>query len=190
MKLIVGLGNPDQKYELTRHNIGFLVLEKVVEEKKLIPFRLQNQFKSQITQTGGIGEHRIILVKPMNYMNNSGEAVKQIMSYYKIGHDDLLVLCDDLDLDIGTIRIRTNGSSGGHNGLKSIIQNVKSQDFLRIKIGIGSNRNTNIKAEDYVLSKFKEDEKIKINKTVDNAVKLVVEFIDSGNLKEKTIKVS
>jgi len=163
-------------------------MDKLVEEKKLIPFRLQNQFKSQITQTGGIGEDRIILVKPMTYMNNSGEAVKKIMSYYKIGHDDLLIICDDLDLDTATIRIRTNGSSGGHNGLSSIIEQLKSKDFLRVKIGIGSNRSINLKAEDYVLQKFNKDEKTKIDKAVDKVVNLVVEFMDSGSLKEETIK--
>ena len=144
MKLIVGLGNPGKKYELTRHNIGFMVLDQLekidLDGFKLTPFRLENRFKARITQTGGVGEKRVIFAKPQTYMNNSGEAVKKIMDYYKISLDDLVVICDDMNLELGVIRIRKSGSDGGHKGLSSIIKYLKTENFVRFRVGIGSNK--------------------------------------------------
>lgn len=191
MKLIVGLGNPGKEYENTRHNVGFLVLNKLqqttIKDQQILPFRLENQFKAEITQTRGIGQDRIIFAKPQTYMNNSGEAVKKIMDYYKISSDDLWVVCDDLNLDLGVVRIRLSGSDGGHNGLKSIIDKIGSNKFIRFRVGIGLNKN--LPAEKYVLQKFNKDEDKIIKKTIDKTAQLVIESI-SKDLEEKTISLN
>lgn len=216
MKLIVGLGNPGEKYKNSRHNVGFFVLDKLVTSdpsrlneadkvtsNQVTPFRLENQFKAEITQLGGIGEDRIIFAKPQTFMNLSGEAVSKLMQYYKIGSDDIVVICDDLDLPLGTIRVRLEGSSGGHNGLQSIIDHIGNK-FARIRIGIGSNRkmqnskpinqSTNqpinpIPAEEYVLQNFSKDEVNIIDKSIDKTVEILLEWIGGEELEEKTTRV-
>jgi PTH1 family peptidyl-tRNA hydrolase len=211
MKLIVGLGNPGEKYTNTRHNVGFLVLNKLITDSKLnsnqvTPFRLENQFKAEVTQTGGIGEDRVIFAKPQTFMNLSGEAVSKLMQYYKIGCDDIVIICDDLDLPLGTIRVRLEGSSGGHNGLQSIINFIGSR-FIRIRIGIGSNRqatsnevisnkvdedkiNIKIPAEEYVLQNFTKDDMNAINKSIDKVVEILLEWINTKELDDETIKIT
>lgn len=209
MKLIVGLGNPGEKYKNTRHNVGFMVLDKIqsidLNGFSMLPYRLENQFKSYITQTGGVGEKRIIFAKPETYMNLSGETVKKIKDYYKIEDEDITVICDDLNLDLGTVRVRSNGSDGGHNGLKSIIEMI-GNNFWRVRIGIGNNRNilnseeqnvdikkqinkVSIPAEKYVLGSFTASEKEIIAKTVDKVAQSILESISQG-LKDETIKIS
>jgi len=199
MRLIVGLGNPGKKYKKTRHNVGFLVLDQLVNSRKLIvnnlnltPFRLENQFKAEVTQTGGIGEDRIIFAKPQTFMNLSGEAISKILNYYKIGTDDLIVIADDLDLPLGSLRIRLEGSSGGHNGLQSIVDQLGRKDFVRIKVGIGSNKSVagkEIPAEDYVLQKFSESEQKIISQSVDKVVEILLKYIKTSEIKEETIIV-
>jgi len=221
MKLIVGLGNPGEKYTNTRHNVGFLVLNKLITDSKLnsnqvTPFRLENQFKAEVTQTGGIGEDRVIFAKPQTFMNLSGEAVSKLMQYYKIGCDDIVIICDDLDLPLGTIRVRLEGSSGGHNGLQSIINFIGSR-FIRIRVGIGSNKkvtsnevtrldsqkarlainqekndkvNINIPAEEYVLQNFTKDETNIINKSIDKVVEMLLKWTNENELIEETIKIT
>src|SRR4030067_2822004 len=127
------------------------IQSKGISGQPIPPFKLENNFKTEITQTGGVGENRVIFAKPHTYMSNSGESVEKILSYYKIGHDDLLVVSDDIDLDFGVIRIRAEGASGGHKGLKSIIEKIGGSRFLRIRVGIGSDKN--IPSEKYVLEK-------------------------------------
>lgn len=191
MKLIVGLGNPEKKYEHTRHNLGFMVLDRIqskgISGQPITPFRLENQFKTEITQTGGVGENRVIFAKPHTYMNNSGESVEKILSYYKIGHDDLLVVSDDIDLDFGVIRIRAEGASGGHKGLKSIIEKIGDSRFLRIRVGIGSDKN--IPSEKYVLEKFTPKEEKILPQIIDKSADLVLKWIKSGEIKEETVKI-
>ena len=194
MKLIVGLGNPGDKYNQTRHNLGFMVLDKIIEKIKdknsnMMPFRLENQFEADITQTGGIGENRIVFAKPVTFMNNSGNSVSKLLSYYKIAKDDLLVISDDIDLPTGNFRIRTEGSSGGHKGVESIINQIGDNRFLRIKIGIGSNRNQNIPSEKYVLEKFPDSEQKIIAKVIDKTADLVLNWTETGKIKEETIKI-
>ena len=190
MKLIVGLGNPGKEYEKTRHNVGFLVVDRIKEQgisgNQISPFRLENQFKAEITQTGGVGEDRVILAKPHTFMNLSGEAVKKIMDYYKIGTDDLWVVCDDLNLDLGTIRVRASGTDGGHNGLKSIISAV-DHDFIRFRVGIGAN--VNIPSEAYVLQKFSDKDFKIIQKSIDKTAELVISSLSSGQVQENTFKI-
>jgi PTH1 family peptidyl-tRNA hydrolase len=187
MKLIVGLGNPDAKYKNTRHNVGFMALDKFAQDNRYIAWRLVSQFHARITQKGGIGQDRIILAKPETYMNLSGEAVKKIMSYYKIGSDDLWVICDDIDLPLGAIRVREEGSAGGHKGLQSIIDHIKDERFVRVRVGVGSNKEVNTPAEKYVLQKFNPDEQEKINHALDQTTNLLVQFLQ-GSVKEQTIK--
>jgi PTH1 family peptidyl-tRNA hydrolase len=189
MKLIVGLGNPGREYEKTRHNVGFMTLDKIANRLALVTYRLENQFKAEITQTGGVGEDRIIFAKPRTFMNNSGESVSKILNYYKIGSDDFIVICDDLDLDLGTIRIRHEGSSGGHKGLESIINKIGDNRFIRIKIGIGNNVAKNIPSEKYVLEKIPENDMKILDKSVDKSVEIVLKWIKSGEISEETIKI-
>lgn len=135
MRIIVGLGNPTLKYSKTRHNVGFDTID-VISKKHKIKVK-KNQFKSLVGE-GFINGEKVVLVKPMTYMNNSGEAVREVVDYYKIDPDKgLIVISDDLTLDVGVLRLRGKGSAGGHNGLKSIIKLIESQSFDRVRIGIG-----------------------------------------------------
>ena len=158
MRIIVGLGNPTLKYSKTRHNVGFETID-VLSKKHKIKVK-KKQFKALIGE-GFINDEKVILVKPMTYMNNSGEAVKEIVDYYKVNpNEDLIVISDDLNLDVGVLRLRSKGSAGGHNGLKSIIKCVGTESFDRVRIGVGkvpANRDVIT----HVLSRFgKEDRKI------------------------------
>ncbi len=187
MRLIVGLGNPGKDYEKTRHNVGFLALDKLQEENEFLPWRLEGRFNAQITHNGN-GESRVIFAKPQTFMNLSGESVKKIMDYYKIPTDDLLVIQDDIDLPFGTIRVRKDGSSGGHNGIESIIKNLGDNRFYRIKIGIGRSENANISTSDYVLANFSQTEKKQMDEILDQTGVLVLEYPTKG-IEEKTIQV-
>ena len=158
MRIIVGLGNPTLKYSKTRHNVGFETID-VLSKKHKIKVK-KNQFKSLIGE-GFINDEKVILVKPMTYMNNSGEAVKEIVDYYKVNpNEDLIVISDDLNLDVGVLRLRSKGSAGGHNGLKSIIKCIETESFHRVRIGVGkvpANRDVIT----HVLTRFgKDDRKI------------------------------
>lgn len=158
MRIIVGLGNPTLKYSKTRHNVGFDTID-VLSKKHKIKVK-KNQFKSLIGE-GFINDEKVILVKPMTYMNNSGEAVKEIVDYYKVNpNEDLIVISDDLNLDVGVLRLRSKGSAGGHNGLKSIIKCIETESFHRVRIGVGkvpANRDVIT----HVLTRFgKDDRKI------------------------------
>lgn len=154
MKLIVGLGNPGKEYEKTRHNAGFMVMDEIA--KQLCISININKFKALIGQ-GIVGNEKVILMKPQTYMNLSGEAVQEIVSYYHIDIKDILIIYDDLDLPVGSIRLREKGSAGGQNGMKNIIQHLHTQEFARIRVGIG--KDPRIPTVDYVLGKFlKEDQ--------------------------------
>lgn len=158
MRIIVGLGNPTLKYSKTRHNVGFETID-ILSKKHKIKVK-KNQFKALIGE-GFINGEKVILVKPMTYMNNSGEAVKEIVDYYKVNpNEELIVISDDLNLDVGVLRLRSKGSAGGHNGLKSIIKCVGTESFDRVRIGVGK-----VPADrdviTHVLSRFgKDDRKI------------------------------
>lgn len=153
MKLIVGLGNPGREYENTRHNAGFKVMEQI--EKELNVSISMNKFKGLYVKTKYKGED-VILLKPQTYMNLSGESVKEVMTFFKIDVKDILVIYDDLDLPVGKIRLREKGSAGGQNGMKNIIQHVGTQQFNRIRVGIG--KDPRIPTVDYVLGKFRKEE--------------------------------
>ncbi len=154
MKLIVGLGNPGKQYEKTRHNIGFEVIDELAKRLQ-IPLA-QSKHKG-LYGIGNVRGEKVVLLKPLTYMNLSGESVRPLMDYYQIEMEDLIVIYDDLDLPVGRIRLRQKGSAGGHNGIKSIIAHLGTQEFNRIRVGI--NRPTNgMPITDYVLGRFTKEE--------------------------------
>ncbi len=155
MKLIVGLGNFEPKYFLTRHNIGFMALDFLALNNNQT-FRLENKLKSEICKFNLAGED-LILIKPQTYMNLSGEALIATMNFYKINKEDIFVIYDDISLDLGIMRFRATGSDGGHNGIKSIINVLSSNKFNRLKLGIGP-QPAYLPSEKYVLQNFSQDE--------------------------------
>lgn len=173
MKLIVGLGNPGKEYEGTRHNCGFMVIDKLAE--KLNVDVVQNKFKGLYVKFKYHGED-IILLKPQTYMNLSGESVIAAMQFFKIDKEDLLVIYDDLDMPVGKLRLRKTGSAGGHNGIKNIIAHLNSQDFKRIRVGI--DRHKYMKVVDYVLSGFSKLEVNAITQGIENAANAIIDYFD------------
>ena len=155
--LLVGLGNPGDEYELTRHNAGFLALDAFVEANaEMEPWISKKSLKSEIS-TGRIGETRVIAIKPTTFMNLSGEAVQAVASFYKIPLDTILVMHDELDVDFGNIRLRQGGSSAGHNGIKSVTQHI-GEGFGRVRIGIGPKKPARMPSESFVLQDFSDQE--------------------------------
>ncbi len=167
MKFFVGLGNPGKKYDGTRHNIGFTVIDRLAE-KLSIPIDRQ-KFKADFG-IGTVANEKVILFKPLTYMNLSGEAVRPFLDYYRIDLDDMVVIYDDLDLPLGKLRLRQKGSAGGHNGVKSIIDHVGSGEFKRIRFGIGRPKHPHIPIVDYVLSPFDSEERKFVEDAVEKAV--------------------
>lgn len=173
MKLIVGLGNPGKEYEKTRHNVGFLVIDKIRNNENFTSWKFEKKFKSEISQ-GEILTQKIILAKPETFMNNSGEAVSLIANYFKIPIEEIIIIHDDLDLPLAKIRISQNSSSAGHNGVQSIINALGSQAFPRFRIGIAGEEKNLAEAEKYVLQNFNHSEQ----NEVESAVLLVIEAIE------------
>ncbi len=186
MKLIVGLGNPGDNYEDTRHNIGFMVIEKLAHE--LGTKSAWSEDKKKKIATARIGE--VLLVKPLTYMNASGAAVKSLVDFYKLTAADVWVIHDDLDLPLGKIRIREKGASAGHNGVDSIITHLKTDTFLRFRLGIGRGKNdTKIHTDqhirhqsviDFVLSRFTQSEAGDMRKLIKHTVEAVRIALDEG----------
>ena len=172
MKLIVGLGNPGKEYVNTRHNIGFMVLDRFAKTTEW-----KNKWNALYTETNINGE-KILLIKPQTYMNLSGNALINFINFYKINLEDILVIHDDLDLPVGTYRLKINSSSGGHNGIKSIIEILGTNSFARLKIGIGSNKQ--IDTKDYVLGKFTKEEQEVLEKLYPTFNEIINSFIIKG----------
>lgn len=181
MRLIVGLGNPGEKYIGTRHNIGFMVLDKIAEMKNIV-FRNEPMYDAKFAEMGEL-DNRIKLVEPQTFMNESGVAVQKAKSYWKVDSEDIWVVHDDVDLEFGVVKVKLGGSSAGHKGVQSIIDNIGSE-FWRIRIGVG--RSEQIPTEDWVLKNFEEDKKEKLVKTIDNIADFVLESL-SKEIKEQTI---
>ena len=177
MYLIAGLGNPDKKYNFTRHNIGFDAIDMIAKEINCEVKKLK--FKSLIGE-GKIGGEKVILAKPQTYMNNSGEAVRDIASFYKIPPKNIIIFHDDISLPSGRIRLRPKGSDGGHNGLKSIIYQLVSDEFLRVKIGVGAPENKKIDLADYVLGKFTNEDLEKIVPVLKECFRIAQCIINDG----------
>lgn len=183
VKLIVGLGNPGKEYEETRHNIGFKVIDELSKNLQ-IPLN-ETKFKGLFGK-GNINGTQVILLKPMTYMNLSGEAVGALMNFYKIPTDELLVIYDELDLPVGKIRLRYKGSAGGHNGIKSIIQHIGTQEFNRIRIGI-DRPERGMPVANYVLSKFKKEDLPVMQEMVEKSAKACEEWIEKPFLEVMNI---
>ncbi len=174
--LVVGLGNPGNKYTYTRHNSGFLCIDTLMSK---LNFRVDKiKFKSVIGDTT-INGHRCIVMKPQTYMNNSGEAVRECASFYKISPENVIVIYDDISLDVGKLRIRRKGTDGGHNGIKSIIYHLNSDQFPRIKIGCGKKPHPDYDLADWVLSEFKKDEQKALIPALENACKAIELLVDN-----------
>ncbi len=178
MVIIVGLGNPGLVYRKTRHNAGFQAVDRLAEACGI---KFNKKGFSAVYGEGQVGGQRAILVKPQTYMNNSGDAVQQILNFYKLPPENLIVLYDDIDLPIGSMRIRQNGSAGTHNGMRSIIACVHSENFARIRIGVG--KDESLMLADYVLKKpSKEDQKV-LNEVFEKAAD-AAELIAAGRLND------
>ncbi|MBY5034050.1 aminoacyl-tRNA hydrolase [Streptococcus gallolyticus] len=178
VKMIVGLGNPGSKYKDTKHNVGFMAVDRLVKEID-VNFTEDKIFKAEIGSTFINGE-KVYFVKPTTFMNKSGEAVHALLSYYGLDVEDLLVIYDDLDMEVGKLRFRQKGSAGGHNGIKSIIAHIGTQEFDRLKVGIGRPQGK-MSVIDHVMSKFHGDDAITISNTlekVDQAVKFYLQESD------------
>ncbi len=172
--LIVGLGNYPQQYNYTRHNVGFMAIDKLTKE---LSIDLNNKKFNGMFGYKNIGKYSVILAKPYTLMNLSGDFVQPLMDYYKIDINNLLVICDDVDTPFGSIRVKKTGSSGGQNGLKSIINRLNSQDFKRVKIGIGR-PNNGMSMADYVLSKLSRNQLEDLDKINNEIVKLVLKITE------------
>ncbi len=173
--LVVGLGNPGVKYAGTRHNIGFRVIDRLAEEEAIALDRLKHQ--AQMGQ-GRVGETPLILAKPMTFMNLSGDAVYGLCAYNNIDTTQLIVLHDEVDFLLGAMRIKTEGGAGGHKGIKSIIDRLGKSDFIRVRIGVGRPQEGNL--ADYVLSRFKSEEKDLVEEVVIEATSAIRSILDVG----------
>ena len=191
MRMIAGLGNHDEKFLYTRHNIGFMVLEKLAKqllpvERSEIAWIGEKKFTAEICKVNP----ELIIAKPHTYMNRSGIAIKTLSDFYKVKVEDVWIVHDDIDLPLGKIRIRRGGSSGGHNGVESIIENMKSAEFIRFRLGIGRGKldvkkttDVNLSRqgiEKFVLSPFKDREAGDVKKMIKNTVKAIVAALDDG----------
>ena len=174
IKIIVGLGNPGEQYLKTRHNIGFRVLDALAEKVKWKNF----SGAAEITDINIEGV-KVILAKPLEYMNNSGTVVNTLLSYYDILPSQMTVVVDDFSIPLGKIRLRASGSSGGHNGLASIIENLDTPDFSRLRLGIGPVPEK-MDPKDFVLGKFASEDKVQLEKIIDKAVETCYNIIRLG----------
>jgi peptidyl-tRNA hydrolase len=174
MKLIVGLGNPGREYELTRHNIGFMAIDELAKRWNI---SLNEQKFKGVFGAGFVNGEKVILLKPLTYMNLSGESIRPLMDYYKIDVEDFVVLYDDLDIPVGKLRLRMKGSAGGHNGVKSTISHLGTQEFQRISMGIDRPKN-GMKVVDYVLGRFTSEEIPGVNHSIEKAADTCEEWLN------------
>lgn len=174
MKLIVGLGNPGREYELTRHNIGFMAIDELAKRWNI---SLNEQKFKGVFGVGFVNGEKVILLKPLTYMNLSGESIRPLMDYYKIDVEDFVVMYDDLDIPVGKLRLRMKGSAGGHNGVKSMISHLGTQEFQRIRMGIDRPKN-GMKVVDYVLGRFTSEEIPDVNHSIEKAADACEEWLN------------
>lgn len=175
--LIIGLGNPGKEYEKTPHNVGFMAVDKIAQVYNL-KFNLAQKHQAMISE-GQINGQKVTIMKPITYMNLSGNAVRSYVEYYKINVNDIIVIYDDMDLPLGQLRIRKAGSSGGHNGMKSIIANLQTEEFKRIRIGIGRPTN-NRGVIDYVLHHLSKEEEKVLSEKIDLIPEMTKALFDRG----------
>ena len=189
MKLLVGLGNPGEKYDNTRHNAGFVVLDTLLKKYEDLEktFWETDKKNHALTKKITIGKEAVLLVKPTTFMNDSGKAVAAVASYYKIPSEDIIVIHDDIDIQFGKEKIRFGGGAGGHHGVESIIEHLKTDKFLRVRLGIGSSERQEERSnkkhafiEKYVLANFPAQEKGKLKSMITQTVKKIVLLIEHG----------
>ena len=177
MKLVVGLGNPGLQYEHTRHNVGFHVVDKLAQKQG---WKWTERRARAVLASGTLGSEKVVLVKPLTYMNLSGESVGELMRWYKLRPEDVLVVCDDLDLPVGKVRLRTKGSAGGQKGLDNIIHHLHTNEFPRLRVGIGRPTNNRVDPIGYVLGMPIGDERILLETAEERAVEAVQLAITQG----------
>ncbi len=175
--LVVGLGNPGDKYEGTRHNVGFQVIDALAERADVPVQRLKHR---ALTNPAVLGGQKVLLLKPVTYMNLSGEAVADAARFHKIAPDHILVVCDDVSLPLGKLRIRRGGSAGGHNGLKNIIQHLSTDQFPRVKLGVGAKPHPDYDMADWVLSRFAGQDRAAMDEAVRRAADAVESVLRDG----------
>ena len=176
MKIIAGLGNPGRKYEGTRHNVGFVVLAKLAA--KCGDGSVKARFRGEVME-GRVGQEKVLLLSPLTYMNLSGESIREAKDFYKAEVEDILVVCDDFSLPLGKIRMRPKGSSGGQKGLANTIKHLSSEEFPRLRLGIGPPPE-NWEVADYVLSKFSKEEQTDIEHATDRAANAAMDWVLHG----------
>ncbi|MBI4185627.1 aminoacyl-tRNA hydrolase [Candidatus Berkelbacteria bacterium] len=191
LKLIVGLGNPGEEYTFTRHNVGWMVLDALIAKLGAGPWRANSEHEATLIQWV-MTPQRFIFVKPTTFMNNSGRSLARLRAYYKLQTDDIVVVHDELDLPLGTVRIRYGGSSAGHNGVGSIIHQLGTDQFWRVRVGIGSLTppQSSIDATDYVLDRFAVSERPLLQSTIDETVSSLVESIHTVGMTERSFTVT
>lgn len=174
--MIIGLGNPGTKYENTRHNVGFDTIDYISNQFGIKVSKLKHK---ALIGDGNIHGEKVILVKPQTYMNLSGESVREVVEWYKVPMSSIIIIYDDIDLALGSIRVRPKGSSGTHNGMRSVIYQIQSDDFPRVRIGIGRPPE-GWELADYVLSKFNTEDRKIINDSIKNSAEAAAAIIKSG----------
>jgi PTH1 family peptidyl-tRNA hydrolase len=180
VKIIVGLGNPGREYERTRHNIGFQVTDELV--RRLQGVSQRTRFRA-VVREGVLGGTKYVVAQPQMYMNLSGVPVREIINWYKVDLDDLLVVYDDMDLPLGQLRLRASGSAGGHNGMKSITQELGTAQFARLRIGIGRGSSSTA----HVLSRFRPDEASAMTQTIGDAVDAILLWSERGTIEAMNV---
>lgn len=190
MYLIVGLGNPGRQYEMTRHNIGFEAIDYTADKLGIKVNKIK--FKGLLGE-GNVAGEKVLILKPQTYMNLSGESVFDACTFYKIPPENVIVVCDDISLPTGSVRIREKGSAGGHNGIKSIIYQLNSDNFPRIKLGVGAPRHKDYDLKDYVLGRFSKDEIETLREVIITVPDILSSIIKEGaklaqNKYNKTVK--
>lgn len=179
MKIIVGLGNPGKQYEKTRHNVGFMAIDKIAENLSINVNK--NKFNGLIGE-GTLNGEKIFLIKPQTFMNLSGNCVQEIAKFYKVQVEDIIVIHDDIDIEFGKIRIRPSGSPGTHNGMRNITDMLQSQKFPRVRIGVGKPKE-NQELYNFVLSEFDTNEMKILNDTINVVGDAIIELVKNGILK-------
>jgi len=176
MHIIIGLGNPTREYQGTRHNIGFDVITRIAED-----YHISLDFKKHkaICGKGYIEGEKVILAQPQTYMNLSGESVRELMDFYKVTPEEIIIIYDDISLDVGQLRLRNKGSAGGHNGIKSILNHIGTQEFPRIKVGVGD-KPKGWDLADYVLSSFSKEDQPIIHDTIKKSSEAVESILKDG----------
>lgn len=175
MKIIVGLGNPGNKYDKTRHNIGFMFLDFLANKYSI---KIDNKFKKSLIAELNVNDEKVILAKPQTYMNLSGDAVLELKNWYKVENKDIVVIYDDMDIQFGDTRYKEKGSGGTHNGMKNVVQVLSSNEIPRLKIGTGGIKPENQDTISFVLSKFTKNEMEEISKIFSDANEKMKKFLD------------